>query len=681
MTRTNYMARCVYGTFLTAVLLLINHTAVAQTVAEASFGSPYGIFVISGNEVIVPERTSDKTSGYLIERRAVDESQWSTMALVTAPVRMKDFENSLQYWCGRFPEWADFSRLPVEKLFTVLQRTGTTDSLRLYGQLLPVRLAAGAIWLDSTMTDTLKYQYRVSRASASTTPQVLFVSGPSARGETVFLGRPVIVTRLVSADEVVITCGLDPGFRPSLYRVFRKEEGESSFSRIHTPAVRFIKNDTSFVTVRDREVKQGRIYDYYIQPVDYYGRVSVASEIVRTGIYSFSGIRAPYNISTEAVLPQGGIRLRWRFDNSADIRSFSIYRSNDYDTGYVLLKKISPADTLFTDMAVEPMHKYFYYLVMEGFFDEISAPGVRVYGIAENRLAPQRPVFSVAEGIKGGAKLAVKYFNTDIKSIRLYRRLGGRSEFQPVAVIPVVAGETVSYTDTSRYFTGYTQLSYTAIAENTSYALSPFSDTLSVYPLSENGPVAPYNLNVTSEPNGINLVWDNLFATNSEIVGYRVYRRIQDNPNGKKKPFEMIYDGSLKPEVNYFTDTDVTEGNSYEYQVKSMDFRGSESVTGPVSVITLQKARPLAPSAMQLFVQDDGINVIWEEPAQEGIKSYRLYRYERGKTPVLVGTTPHGTVKYKDTAARKGRLYFYYLTSVHENGLESSPGLEEGVWR
>jgi fibronectin type 3 domain-containing protein len=38
-------------------------------------------------------------------------------------------------------------------------------------------------------------------------------------------------------------------------------------------------------------------------------------------------------------------------------------------------------------------------------------------------------------------------------------------------------------------------------------------------------------------------------------------------------------------------------------------------------------------------------------------------------------------VKYTDTTALKGKLYFYYLTSVHENGIESTPGKEEGVWR
>ncbi len=681
MTGKNYISGYGRKVALMTCLLLSSAIAPAQAPAEAAQGSPYGVFVITGSRIIMPEKASDKSSGYLIERSGIKDERWEKVTLLTAPGRMKDFESSLKYWCDRFPEWADFERIPVATLYPVLERTGTTDSLKFYGQLLPVRLAAGVVFLDSTITDTLRYRYRVTEVSSAGSGKELFVSAPARMEESTFLGRPFIANKLVSSDEVIITCGLDPGFRPPFYRVFRKKEGDSSFSRINPATVRFIRNDTSFVTVRDTEVEQGKVYSYYIVPVDYYGRVSVPSEIVRTGIYSFGSVRAPYSITTEAVLPAGGIRIRWSFDNPADIRSLNIYRSTDYDTGYVLLKKISPSDTLFTDLEVEPMHKYYYYLVMEGFFDEMSSPGVRVYGIAENRLPPQRPVIADAEGIKQGARLEVRYFNPDTRAIRLYRRIKGHAEFSPVAVIPAVSGEPVSYTDTSSYFTGYTLLSYIAMVENTSYALSPFSDTVSVYPFSESGPPAPDNLSVTSEDKEVNLVWDDLFTATPSVTGYRVYRRLYDDTGRKKKPFELAYDGSLKPEVNYFTDTHVAEGNTYEYQVRSVDFKGTESAAGTAGMIAIPLTRPVAPSGMRLLVQDEGIVVEWEEPDQEGINSYRLYRYERGKAPVMIRTTPRGTAKYTDAAALKGRLYFYYLTSVHDNGVESTPGREEGIWR
>jgi fibronectin type 3 domain-containing protein len=84
---------------------------------------------------------------------------------------------------------------------------------------------------------------------------------------------------------------------------------------------------------------------------------------------------------------------------------------------------------------------------------------------------------------------------------------------------------------------------------------------------------------------------------------------------------------------------------------------------------------------MTLTVGPDAVSVVWEAPEQQDIVSFRLYRYERGKTPVIIATVPQGTTLFTDTTAQRGKLYFYYLTSVHSNGIESSTGKEEGIWR
>jgi fibronectin type 3 domain-containing protein len=267
--------------------------------------------------------------------------------------------------------------------------------------------------------------------------------------------------------------------------------------------------------------------------------------------------------------------------------------------------------------------------------------------------------------------------------VRLYRRMMGAADFSPVAVVPVKEGGQIIYTDTSRYFSGYTLLSYTTMAENTSYALSEFSDTVSVYPISETKPYSPINVTVAYENGSVNLIWDDMSRTNPEITGYRVYRKVSDPASMKQKDFTLLSDKFLQPEINYYSDTLVVSGNTYEYQVRSVDFKGAESSegAGAGAVITLQKPAPVAPSAMKLFAQTDGIMIEWEEPEQEAIKSYRVYRYERGGKPTLVTTVSRGTERFTDITARKGKLYFYYLTSVHQNGNESVPGREEGIWK
>jgi fibronectin type 3 domain-containing protein len=84
---------------------------------------------------------------------------------------------------------------------------------------------------------------------------------------------------------------------------------------------------------------------------------------------------------------------------------------------------------------------------------------------------------------------------------------------------------------------------------------------------------------------------------------------------------------------------------------------------------------------MKLLASDEGIIIEWEEPLQDGILSYKLYRYQRGGKPVAMAALNSGTTKYTDKTAKRGQLYFYYLTTVLKNGNESNPGREEGVWR
>ena len=666
---------------LLILFMALNGAAAQQTAPAAGYGSPYGIFLLTANDVVIPAGAADKNSGFLIERRREQGGVWQRAGLVAGPATLKEFENRLRQWCNRFPEWADYDRIPAGELFKALEKTGTVDSLRFYGQLLPVRLAAGSLWLDSTITDTLSYLYRVSRVLPGNEPKEMFISAPVRKESLIFLGNPVVTRHIVTDEEVIINCALDPGFRPAFYRVFRKPGGEDSFAAIRPSVVHYILNDTSFVTIQDTAVVPGRIYDYRIVPVDYYGRESVLVAMLRTGIYSFGALMAPREITTSPRLPAGGTEIRWRFDDPALIRSLHLYRSADYDTGYVLLSKISPHDTLFTDGTAEPMKKYYYYFVMEGFFNELSPPGVRFFGLAENKIPPIRPVISAVEDIANGASMKISVFNPDIRNVRLYRMIGNGGDFLPVATLPVPDEGSVVFSDTGSYFTGYTMLSYTAVAENTSYALSDFSDTVTVFPLSDVEVASPAYLTAEYENGAVNLLWDDLAGTNPEIIGYMLYRRVAEPGGSQELPYALVMDGFLHPEVNHFSDTLVVPGSRYEYMVKSVDNSNRESTGGASVLISVGRPVLLPPSLLMVSPDSDAVVLEWEAPGQEGIVSYRVYRYERGLKPVLLASLPADSDSYSDTSTQPGKLYFYYLTSVGADGTESAPGEETGIWR
>jgi hypothetical protein len=653
----------------------------AQTTAEIANGSPKGIFVITGMKVVSKANPVENIVGYRIERRKGETGSWSVLAQVSGPEKQSDFEIRLKTWCNRLPEWADYNKIPAADLFKKLVKTGRIDSLKIWGQLLPVRLSAGTMYLDSTIKDTLFYQYRISAILTTGDPKPLYISGLIRKDNKTNYGKLTLVNRLVTDRDVTLIWKQDPGYKPVFYRVFRKGENQPVFSRLSPVVVRYSRGDTAFIMINDTLVTKGKVFSYYIEPVDYYGKTGKSSGAVRTGIYNFGSIRPPQNILTEPVLPAGGIRLGWKFDQPREIQSLLVFKSTNYDTGFVLVKKIAPSDTTYTDQAVEPMKKYFYYLVMEGHFGEESEPGVRVFGIAENRVTPQAPDIVKIEGVKNGARLEIALFNPDIKGVRIYRKLKNQAEFTLVSALIEYAGKPVVFTDTSRGYNGYTWLSYTVQAENSSYALSPFSDTLSVYPLSESLPTAPDNLALTIDQGRVHMLWDDIAGVNPNVLGYRVYRRRLQADVKTQSALELLSSTFLKPERNYFTDSLVAEGNTYEYQVKSVDFYSKESKAGPVARITIPKEKAVAPSGMKLIVSDEGVLIEWEEPVLEGVLSYKLYRYQRGGKPAALATLNPGTAKFTDKTVKKGQLYFYYLTSMLKNGIESNPGREEGVWR
>lgn len=663
------------------IFFLISVNTQGQTVDEIAHGSPDGIFVITGMNVVSKDRPVDNIIGYRIERRRTAAGNWTELARVSAPEGQKNFENRLRIWCNRYPDWADFNKVPVAELHRKLNRTGRIDSLRMWGQILPVRLAAGTLFLDSTITDTLKYEYRISVIPTSGEPQILYASGPVKKSIRTDLGNLSLVKRLVTDRDVTLVWKQDAGYKPVFYRIYRKGENEPVFNRLYPLISRYTRSDTTFLVTRDTLVTKGEVYHYYVEPMEYYGKAGKPSSTVKTGIYSFNSIRLPHNLAYEPVLPTGGIRLKWEFDMPAEIKSLLVFKSADYDTGYRLLKRISPLDTVFIDPAVEPMKKYYYYLVMEGHFGELSEPGVRVFGIAENRIPPQAPDIVKAEGIKNGVKLEIALHTIDIKGIRIYRKTENQDEFKLISPLLEYKGESVFYTDTSRVFTGYSSLFYTVQAENTSYALSPFSDTVSVYPLSESLPLAPDQIEITYEQKRVHLLWDDITGNNPALLGYRLFRRKMDGKPAPGPTFDLIYDGFMKPGRNYYTDSLALEGITYEYQVKGVDFYGKESKTGPVARIAIPKEKPVPPSGMTVLVTDDGLLIEWEEPIMEGIESYKLYRYQRGLKPSVQAVLNSGVTQYTDKTTKKGQLYFYYLTTVLKNGNESEPGREEGIWK
>ena len=108
---------------------------------------------------------------------------------------------------------------------------------------------------------------------------------------------------------------------------------------------------------------------------------------------------------------------------------------------------------------------------------------------------------------------------------------------------------------------------------------------------------------------------------------------------------------------------------------------GAIGDTGAIVTLTIERPGPAAPAGLRGHATAAGIELSWDEPFGPAVTGYRVYRYERGREPVRVASPKPGTADYTDNDVTRGRLYFYYLTSVGEGGTESGPSAEVGIRR
>ncbi|MFN3394214.1 MAG: fibronectin type III domain-containing protein, partial [Candidatus Thermochlorobacter sp.] len=174
----------------------------------------------------------------------------------------------------------------------------------------------------------------------------------------------------------------------------------------------------------------------------------------------------------------------------------------------------------------------------------------------------------------------------------------------------------------------------------------------------------------------VSLFWLDMTAYDEAISGYRIYRRQVSRK--AKSDFKPLLDSLLPAEQNYLTDTTLLEFGVYEYAVQAFGrFESKSTMSAPVQVE--YKKLPLAPPAdVRAAATTEGVKITWGETVQERLSGYRLYRYERGKTPTVLATLQPDQQEFLDKSAKKGALYFYFITSLEKEG-ESAPSEEVGV--
>jgi O-glycosyl hydrolase len=210
---------------------------------------------------------------------------------------------------------------------------------------------------------------------------------------------------------------------------------------------------------------------------------------------------------------------------------------------------------------------------------------------------------------------------------------------------------TTSFTDTG--LTDGTTYYYQVTAVN-SGGESPKSSEASATP-NLAPPAAPTNVTATAGNTQVTLNW----TASTGATSYNIYRSTTSGGEGST-PYRAGVSSTS------FTDTGLTNGTTYFYQVTAVN-GGGESPKSSEASATPNLAPPAAPTNVTATASNTQVTLNWT--ASTGATSYNIYRSTtsggEGSTPYRTGVS---TTSFTDTGLTNGTTYFYQVTAVNGGG-------------
>ena len=195
---------------------------------------------------------------------------------------------------------------------------------------------------------------------------------------------------------------------------------------------------------------------------------------------------------------------------------------------------------------------------------------------------------------------------------------------------------------------------YYKISAVNSAGESTFSNEMSATPVLPK-PSAPVLTNIITADSQLTLNW----TAAANATAYNIYRGTTPGGEGST-PFQTGVKGLT------FTDTGLSNGTTYYYEITATNAAGEGPASGELSAAP-SLTKPAAPTIQSVAAGDGYASLSWKDVVSAG--SYNIYR---GLTSGGEGSTPYKTGitadSFVDTAVADGTTYYYRVTAVNGAG-------------
>ncbi|HJV34404.1 LPS translocon maturation chaperone LptM [Geomonas sp.] len=179
----------------------------------------------------------------------------------------------------------------------------------------------------------------------------------------------------------------------------------------------------------------------------------------------------------------------------------------------------------------------------------------------------------------------------------------------------------------------------------------------------------------------------------TDLAGFLLFRRPVLPPSQDCEECPSAYTQLAKVYVDYpkevtkvgnrylYADTDLLEGKTYQYKVRS--FTAEELQSKDSNKVRRTAVHPAAPPVLEAESTATGVvlSFVSIPPSDGAIVGYNIYRAKAGEKmpPSPLNATPVSGTKYEDKSVLFGARYSYWMTTlekVKNETLESDPSNE-----
>jgi hypothetical protein len=454
---------------------------------------------------------------------------------------------------------------------------------------------------------------------------------------------------------------------------------QSSFNEINPASTYFYQNDSLFLYLADLSVVSKYIYEYVVQPYDDFGNLGKPSDTTQVeNVKKYDETPLLTGFKSVSLDEKKAIKLSWNFPSVNNLRNITVYRSTNFDKGYQPIASLKPSDTQFVDTRVEPVKTYYYYLVIQGAYGN-SPASAKIAGMLKtsNKLSVAPKSIKI-EQLSVGNKISRQKVEKETIGYYVYRSVGYRTELKQYSTMIYADSSIASFVDSVQYLKKGQSYSYAVVAVNTNNQKSPISVRVIANPLKKELPT-PLNLQVFKHAKGAFLVWEDMSEVDPHVIGYQVYRNKFDKngqiiENSKILNSNLFYGGS-----NSFIDSTLEKGVMYSYAIKATGIENSTSALGNKVSFLLPEMSPYPPSGLKAIGTKEGVLLQWDNTISQQVKSYKIYREKLGKKPKLVAEIDSKNTFYEDKLSDKATTWFYTISVVTLEGVESNRSDEVGI--